>query len=209
MIAVAFALPAESSEFLRRHGRDVPVLHTGVGPQIASARMRAFLAENPKPRLLLSAGFVGALDPSLQVGELFLADNFDPAAARALLPEAQVGKLASTLAVTDSAAARSALAAKTGARAVDMETEALAAECARAGVPLLSLRVITDTPAHPLPAPPHVLFDLERQRTPALRLAFYLATHPAAIPRLLAFAQEIAAARISLTNGLDRLLAGL
>ena len=64
---------------------------------------------------------------------------------------------------------------------------------------MLSLRAISDTESEPLPAPPEVLFDLEKQKTNFARLALYLATHPGAIMRLNAFRQRVALARQSLT----------
>src|SRR5207248_10246010 len=97
-------------------------------------------------------------------------------------------------------------AAESGAVAVDMETEFIAAACAAHQVPMLSLRVMSDTPAEPLPAPPEVLFDLEKQKTNFARLALYVVTHPGALKRLVAFRQQVALARRSLAETLDKLL---
>jgi hypothetical protein len=47
---------------------------------------------------------------------------------------------------------------------------------------------------------------VERQKTIAPRLALYLATHPLAIGRLIAFAKRVSNARASLTATLDLLL---
>src|SRR5438094_8944545 len=94
MIAVTFALPAESSEFLRRLGnkfradrngirtirgtlddREIEVLHTGVGEKVCRQRLGKFL-ENQQFDFLISTGFAGALNDELQVGDLLLARNF-------------------------------------------------------------------------------------------------------------------------------------
>jgi hypothetical protein len=64
------------------------------------------------------------------------------------------------------------------------------------------LRVISDTPREPFPAPPPVLFDTERQRTNGAKLATYLLLHPTRIPRLIRFAKQIAHAREELTGAL-------
>ena len=69
-------------------------------------------------------------------------------------------------ALIDSSEERERIARESGASAVDMETEFIARACAAHGIPLLSLRVITDTPTEPFLAPPSVLFDIEQQRTP-------------------------------------------
>jgi len=87
-----------------------------------------------------------------------------------------------------------------------METEFIATACAAHGIPMLSLRVISDTPSEPLPAPPEVLFDVEKQRTNFGQLGYYLLTHPTAFKRLTMFRRQVALARRSLTAALDMLL---
>src|SRR5215218_3722411 len=118
MIAVTFALPAESSDFLRllanpiraKHGvvevtkglldgQTISVMHTGVGEKSARARLATFL-DAETPSALISAGFAGALRDDLGVGDLFLAENHSSqplfAGARAALaPDgAHTGSLA-------------------------------------------------------------------------------------------------------------------
>src|SRR6266699_6125688 len=94
MIAVTFALPAESSGFLHwlhkktrtdRNGisvirgeidsRTIEVLHTGVGEKVCRQRMGSFLQDRPFD-CLISAGFAGALNDRLHVGDLLVAENF-------------------------------------------------------------------------------------------------------------------------------------
>jgi hypothetical protein len=101
---------------------------------------------------------------------------------------------------------RQQIARETGATAVDMETEFIADMCATFALPMISLRVITDTPNAPFPAPPQVLFNLERQRTEFAPLFWHLLSHPTATPKFIAFAQRIAECRRQLTAGLDLLL---
>src|SRR4026207_282626 len=104
MVAITFALPAESAEFLRclrdksradRNGirtirgkiddRAIEVLHTGVGENVCRQRMAKFLSATGRIRsgehdehfdYLISAGFAGALNDQLEVGDLLLARNF-------------------------------------------------------------------------------------------------------------------------------------
>ena len=97
-------------------------------------------------------------------------------------------------------------ASATGAAAIDMETEFIAGACTAHGVPLLSLRAISDTPSEPLPAPAEVLFDIVKQKTDFSRLSRYLLSHPQSIKSLIAFHQRVASARRSLTAALDTLL---
>ncbi len=106
-------------------------------------------------------------------------------------------------AVVDSASERRDIAQQTGATAVDMETQWIRHACSAAGLPMLSLRVITDTPTSPLPAPPAVLFDVKTQRTRIAPLALHVLRNPTAIARLAEFARRVAACRRTLARGLD------
>src|SRR5205809_1316699 len=223
MIAVTFALPAESSEFLRRL-RDrtgaernglrivrgnmadqmIEVLHTGVGEKVCRQRVGNFL-QNQQFDILMSTGFAGALNDELQVGDLLLARNFstiDPSESNSLLSNLRIRR-ADVLTVhglIDSREERDKIGRASGAAAVDMETEFIARACAEHGVPLLSLRAISDTPRLPFPAPAHVLFNVERQRTSAMGLVMYLCKHPTRLRGLIRFASQIARARETLTE---------
>ena len=230
MIAVTFALPAESADFVRLlekpmlnsregvesirgriHGQSVAVLHTGVGERSCCAQIEPFLRRQ-QFTYLVSAGFAGAVEKELQVGHLLLAENFS---SPALLQSPHLdlgdeglflGKLLTVPEILDSISERNRLAAKSGAAAVDMETEFIAAACTVHGLPMLSLRAISDTRSAPFPTPPEVLFDVAKQRTDFARLAFHLLGHPGAFGRLNAFRQQIAVARKSLTATLEKTL---
>ena len=225
MIAVTFALPAESSEFLRRLGnksradrngvsivrgtidhRSIEVLHTGVGEKICRRRIGKFL-ENQQFDFLISAGFAGALNHELQVNDLLLAKNFltlDPKQTQSSLSNVSIyaANLLTVPALIDSSEEREKIRRESGAAAVDMETEFIARACAEQAIPLLALRVITDTPTQPFPAPPNVLFDVQRQRTHIAAFAKFFLTNPSRISNLIQFARRIARARTVLTTAL-------
>jgi nucleoside phosphorylase len=224
MIAVTFALPAESSAFLRRLGNKstrhyqgirtirgkiddctIEVLHTGVGEKTCRQRMASFLQDHQFD-CLISAGFAGALNDKLHTGDLLFAENFSTIQLNEIHSSGNSpihrGKLLTVPAIIDSIEERQKIAQTTGAAAIDMETEFIARGCAEHGVPLLSLRVISDTPSEPFPWPAKILFDVERQRTDAIKLSLHLLRHPTAIPRLVLFARRIARARRTLANAL-------
>ena len=92
MIAITFALPAESSDFVSRlekpesnsregvetvrgrlHGKSVAVLHTGVGRNICAQRIDVLLRRE-QFEYVISAGFAGALTQELRVGNLLLSE---------------------------------------------------------------------------------------------------------------------------------------
>src|SRR5882724_5727287 len=225
MIAVTFALPEESSGFLRRlrdksHAdrngittirgkigdREVEVLHTGVGKRVCRQRLGKFL-ENQQFDFLISSGFAGALNGEIQVGDLLLAKNFSTVnlnEKRSCVSRLRIhmADLFTAPTLSDSSDERTEIARTTSASAVDMETEFIARACAAHGIPLLSLRVISDTPRNPFPAPAHVLFDVAIQRTDLPKLATFFLTHPNRIPGLLQFARKIAHARKRLADAL-------
>ena len=225
MIAITFALPAESSDFVNLlqkpdrssrdgvirgdlHGKAVALLHTGVGEKVCRDRIGSFF-QGERFQYLIRAGFAGALKRDLRIGDLVVAENFSsPTLLQSPtlnLPDDRVfvGKLLTAPGMIDSAVERDRLAGKTGAIAVDMETKFIAETCAKHETPMLSLRAISDTPSEPFPAPPNVLFHLEKQKTDFVRLAAWLVMHPGAISRLSAFRQRIALARKNLTSALE------
>jgi len=229
VIAVTFALPAESSEFLRRlrnksradrngvgiirgniDDRELQILHTGVGEKVCRERLGNFF-QDQQFELLISAGFAGALNEELRVGDLFLAKNFstfDLNERRSLLSSLpiRIGDLLTVPALIDSSEDRNKIALESGAAAVDMETTFIARACAAHALPLLSIRVISDTPRNLFPAPPDVRFDVERQQTRIVKLAKYFVAHPNRAPRLVLFARRIAHARKTLAKALIALI---
>jgi nucleoside phosphorylase len=231
-IAVTFALPAESSEFLRRvreksarerngvrtiqgkiDNRSIEVLHTGVGEDLCRQRIGVLL-ENQQFDFLISAGFAGSLNNKLQVNDLLIAKNFstvdlkDVQSSLSNMSIAAVNML-TVPAVIDSSEERERIARESEAAAVDMETEFIARACAVRAIPLLALRVITDTPTQAFPAPPTILFDIERQRTRVLRFAMFFLKRPNRASSLIQFARRIARARTVLANALIDLVRNL
>src|SRR2546425_300147 len=103
MIGITFALPAESSDLVRRleqlQRRDnlligkidppsprlrragnceVAIVHTGVGAKYCNERLEILL-HKARPKSVISAGFAGAVADELRVGDLIIAENFsDP-----------------------------------------------------------------------------------------------------------------------------------
>jgi len=182
-----------------------------VGQEVCRERMEIILRRE-RFEYLISSGFAGALDKDLRVGHLLVSENFSSPHLRdspqlALADETTfLGKLLSVPRMVEATGERESLHQKTGAAAVDMETETIAELCAAHDLPLLSVRAISDTAGEPFPAPAHVLFDVAKQETNFVRLGSYLLTHPAAFGRLNAFRERIAIARRALAEALDKIL---
>ena len=151
----------------------------------------------------------------LHLGELILAENFSDPNLLSLAKEilrnrnAQSVKLFTSASIINSMSERNEIARKSDAAAVDMETGAIVGLCNAHQMPLLSVRGISDTPRDPLPAPPDVLFDIERQKTNYGRLFAYILREPASALRLWRFGQTIARVRATLTEALVELIGGL
>jgi nucleoside phosphorylase len=165
--------------------------------------------------LVITSGFAGALAGELKVGDLIFAENFSDRelrmAAQRILSERKPRdvKLFTSTSIVDSLAERNEIARASGAAAVDMETGSIFEICKAHGMPLLSVRAISDTPNEPFPAPPSVLFDVEHQRTNYRQLFAYLLRHPGSIGPLLQFSGRIARIRVTLTDAIVELVQAL
>ena len=112
---------------------------------------------------VISIGIAGALSPLLKVGDAVIADQVISGgdkwrcdegwrvALAARLPFAHQGPFAGSGAIIEDAAAKSALHERTGALAVDMESQVAARFAAARGLPLAGLRIISDDARHVLP----------------------------------------------------------
>jgi hopanoid-associated phosphorylase len=159
---------------------------------------------------LLSFGFAGGLDPSLRPGDIIVGagvvaidgkmrETDDALAQRlcAALDETECRWTAGLVAGADQAvatsAAKQALAARTGAVIVDMESHAVAA----AGLPFAILRVVVDPAERALPASVLAAVD-SNGHINMVPLIAGLLRHPREIGSLLALARDNGPARKSL-----------
>jgi adenosylhomocysteine nucleosidase len=223
MILLVFALPHESGKFLPQlknrvwiergtlpiltgtfAGREIVVLHTGVGPERARKRCGDFLAAH-RPDFVISAGYAGGLDERLQVGSLVIADNFTDQSFMTLAMEAArgkalIGKLTTQDRVAETTEAKRQLAGTTGAVAVDMETEAIYLQCRLSNIPMLSVRAISDPIGTAMPVPGEVWLDEIEQKPRVLALLAYLARNPSVIPAFARFVRGTNLARNEFTG---------
>ena len=210
---MTFARPEESGAFRRklvgvRKGKcgaltawrgsigkiAVTIIHTGIGPASAERALRELLTYE-SPRRVISAGFAGGLDPALRAADTLTADFPTPLIFSKAIP-------------LETPAEKIAAFRGTGARIVDMETGTIGAACAAAGIPLTTVRAVSDAADEALPVPFAVWFDTARQRARPLALVAHLLRHPShlapfarfvlRLPRVAeALAQAIAAALVA------------
>lgn len=178
-IGIVCAVPMELSQFLGRcerprsytdagftfrggvyDGIRIAVVESGVGMVKAERATRALLSTH-SPTWVLSAGFAGALQPQLKVGDIIAVNDLVDDAGRDMHIDLKmpadparhlyVGKLTTVGKIVRTVAEKHALAEKTGALAVDMETIAVAHVCQELRKKFLAFRVISDDLSADLP----------------------------------------------------------
>jgi adenosylhomocysteine nucleosidase len=210
MIAIAFALEFESACFRARHD---PRLRVGVwllgaiGAAAATSLKRKL--DDSLPALLISAGFAGGLQTGLQVGDLILGENYsDPriVSRLSLGDEWHVGCVSTEQAILERAEDKSRVGRETGCLAGDLETAELAKICAERGLPMLSVRCISDALEDDLPVPASVLLNPQTGRPDPPALFRHLISHPSSISGFNKLLKNSRTAQVQLAKGLEKLL---
>lgn len=208
-LGIVVGLPQEAAILKRVLGKATPPLAcAGAQPARAAQGTAELIAA--RASMLLSFGFAGGLDPSLGPGDIIVGAGVvkpdgqvratDDALAQqicAALDDAACKWTAGLVAGADQAlatpAAKQALAARTGALIVDMESHAVAA----AGLPFAILRVVVDPAERALPASVLAAID-SHGRVNMVPLLAGLLRRPREIGPLLALARDNGPARASL-----------
>lgn len=188
-VVVLFALEREAAPFRRtaRGLHHVRVRVAGVGRRRARLLAEAVLQESPAPRLVIAAGFCGALVPGLRVGDvvtsprIFTVDHLasDPAEKRRLGEEHD-------------------------ADAVDMESAGVAEVCAERGVPFFAVRAVSDTVDTALS--PALVKLLAGGRVSPLKAAAALVRQPSLLGEFRRLARDTKHAARKLAEALMRIL---
>lgn len=160
----------------RWQGREVVVVEGGVGAA-AAARATSEAIRFYRPRYVISAGFAGGLVEELRRGQIVLAREVVDATGQVLQvglelaaapsPGLHIGRLLTVETLLRTPAERRQWAERRQALACDMETFAVARACKELGVPLIAVRIISDTLEDELP--PEIA-HLLKQKTWAGRL---------------------------------------
>jgi adenosylhomocysteine nucleosidase len=142
-------------------GKLVGLVLTGMG-RARAQRGLEILIDGHHPRWVVSAGFGGALDPSLKRNDIFMpAEVVNVEGSRfaidvSLPPGSEAhglrtGRLLTVDEFVRKASEKAELREKFGADVVDMETSSLAALCGDRGMRFLAVRVISDEAGVDLP----------------------------------------------------------
>ncbi len=142
-------------------GKLVALVLTGMG-RARAQRGLEILLDGHRPRWVVSAGFGGALDPTLRRNDIVLPDEVvNPEGSRFAIgltvpPEARAqgirsGRLLTVDELVRKSSEKAELRRRFAADVVDMETSSLAALCGERNVRFLSVRVISDEAGVDLP----------------------------------------------------------
>jgi adenosylhomocysteine nucleosidase len=201
----------------------VLVVETGVG-EMAVGRALDWLLTKPKldnvpyePKLMVCAGFAGALSDALHVGDIVLAEEVVDGHEHswrptwpARLPEGRWtpplhrGRLLSVGHLIAAPADKLRLGEQYRACAVEMESALFAARCTQAGIPFACVRAISDEAATPLS--PALTALLSGANASPWRVLMALARRPGMLPELLRLARDTKRASEQLGLALGELL---
>lgn len=213
MIAVVFALEYESAVY-RARSKPQLLVDSWVLGAMGVRCIPPFEAKLSRvsPDIVISAGFAGGLTPEAQVGDLVIGQNFtDPGLLEKLsgLPGWRLGDLYTADAIVEISAEKLRLGASTGAVVADLETAHLAEVCQRRGIPLVSIRCISDAAGDDMPVPADVLMNPLTGRPEPLALFRHLVSKPSCVPAFNALLRNAKTAQSTLARGLDQVVSTL
>jgi len=208
-ILVCFAVTQEAQPFRRLATPSLPVrvVVTGMGNRNAAEGLAAALASE-RPGWVITSGFAGGLNPAHTTGTILHQTN-DPALdAAARAQGSRPVRFQSADRVVATAREKELLFRASGADAVEMESGVIQKLCAEAGLPCLTLRVVSDAAQEDLPLDFNV-FMRENQVLDYPRLIGHVALHPGKVPELLRFQRRAAAAAAALAQTISEVCAQL
>jgi adenosylhomocysteine nucleosidase len=183
---------------------EIVVVCGGIGSEAARRAGEAVIALYA-PELLLSAGFAGALDAQLHVGDIFIPAivlNASDGSRVETEGAAAQGTLITFMEVA-SAGQKVKLARAYAAQAVDMEAAGVAAAARTHGIAFRAVKVISDECDFEMPEIARFI-DL-RGRFRTANFVFFAALHPRLWPRLATLARNSSKAARALAGELKNI----
>jgi len=204
-------------------GLNIILVRSGMGRDRAR-RALAEVAERFSLECVYSIGYAGALDPSLQVGDLVYADKVmevrlntsETSGSGEIIntyelcevyfgrPELNYGTLLTVDRVAATPQEKKKLREKYSAVAVDMETSALAEKAQARNLPFISVRCITDTADQELIDCSHLVE--EDGGVSKLKAGWHVLTHPGDLKGMIDLGKHAKLATANLTEFLKKYL---
>ena len=203
--------------------QNIVLVRSGVGQHRAEDAVHQII-DHFKPKVLISTGYAGAVQPEMNVGDLLIADSImeaDDKGGRKYFPDpnwlnrarsitspegtkAVVGGLLTVNTVIHDPTTKRELGSNYCVQAVEMETSAIARVAGNKGLPLLSVRVISDGIDQELLDSSSFLGSDGEIST--LKAGWYVLTHPGSLKSALSLRAQTQFATQILTKFLSDLL---
>jgi len=210
-IVVCFALKEEAAPFHQiAAGRPgVFTIIVGIGRANAEKSVRRFLAA-ASPKLVLTCGFAGGLNPDLKLGDVVFECEKRKAESgnlegRLLAAGAKPVKFFCADRIASTAMEKWKLCVDTGADAVEMESAAIHAVCAEKNIPCMTVRVISDAAHEDLPLDFNALAKPDRSIAFG-KLAWAIAKSPSKIGALMELRKKTNFAAKQLAAVLEKII---
>lgn len=205
---VCFALHEEAAPFRKMavEMTDVAILITGIGRQNAETALRQYLAHH-KPKLVLTCGFAGGLNPELAIGDVVFMTGYSALEERLAGADARLAHFVTSERMAVTAAEKKKLRAETGADIVEMESGPILAICRESQIPCAMVRAISDTANEDLP------LDFNQLSKPDMnlhygKLVLAIAKSPQKISALVQLHKKTRHAAVHLAAVLAKFIAG-
>lgn len=200
--------------------QSIVLVRSGVGKQRAEDSTLQVI-DRFQPRALISVGYAGAVQPELNVGDLVIANTILEEEGKKYFPNPDwlgrarnipcpdgfkmaVGGLLTVNTVIHGPSAKQELGKNYSVQAVEMETSAIAKVAEDKGLPLLSIRVISDRLDQELLDSSSFLGSDGEIST--LKAGWYVLTHPGSIKSALSLRTQTQVATKTMTSFLSGLL---
>jgi adenosylhomocysteine nucleosidase len=192
-----------SQKFFERD--DAIVVCGGLGPAAAKDAAEAVIARRD-PKILVSAGYAGALTSALGAGDLVIpAEIINAQTGEHFATSQGSGTLLSTSGVASPSGKR-ALAQSFRAESIDMEAAAVARVARAQRRDFLAVKAISDELDFELP--PMDRFISANGAFQTARFAFHAALHPSLWPTIRKLARNSQRASLTLCSALEHLING-
>lgn len=200
-ILVTFAVKEEMKFF--PGGQGIRRYITGMGRDNAERAIETALAEI-RPRLVLTCGFAGGLNPVLKSNEIiFSAEDGNPLYDALKQAGATPASFFCARRVAITSEEKQRLWRGMGSDAVEMESESIRDYCRERDIPSATIRVISDTAHEDLPLDFNTLMS-PAQKINYSKLTWALVRAPFKLAELLAFQQKTVDAAKSLGEFLTK-----
>jgi len=188
-ILVLFAVRDEAKHF-QPTGANCEAVVSGIGKANAERALLKSI-EGETPRLVLTCGYAGGLNPRFKRGDVLFDADADCTFADALVKlGATTGRFHCADRIITTVTEKHALWKATGADAVEMESGVIRELCRRRGIPSATIRVISDDARQDLPMDFNTISGTDGNVS-YLKLTGALLKSPGLVPRLMRFQREL------------------